>query len=609
MTQTILGDILHPECSMMSQRWREWRLTYESGQYYIENYLVWFKYESQERYSDRKDLTYVPAFAKEAVNEVRNSLWSRLPDIVRSGGSNSYRDAMQGLKGGVDKRRSKMGDFIGRVLLPEILSMRRVGVWIDMPPVEQNASRASTQGKHPYLVWYPVESIRSWATDDDGRLTRILLKQRNFLHDEATGLPMSGSIDSFLYAWLDPESPGVHVRQEIGDGAAKASREYILDLEEIPFVQFEIEHSLLEDICGHQKALLNMESADVAWCVQANFPTWTQQFDPRSSPVGVRPAQQQNKPPVPRQGFDAPPQSSPIVPAIPAGQAKQASEAKAQEVTLGPQQGIGYPKDLERPGWVHPSSEPITASMAKEMQIKEDIRRIIHLSVATLDPQMASAESKHMDDRGLQLGLCAIGAALQRGEQEISHHWHAYERTEEARVQYPDDWAMQNDEGRRKEAKGLIELRDEVPSITFRKEVAKQIAGRVLGHRVPNDVIQTINGEVDEAKYLSANVKDITLDIQNRTLSAATAAEIRGYGSIEAEKALKEQANQLAIVAISQAKGGGVGAARGVGGHPADQGSVDEKKAAANASGTPQDTTRGAGKLNEPPDVPVEGAD
>lgn len=602
MTQTILGLILHPEYSFMSNRWREWRLCYESGQYYIDNYLQWFKYEKKERYNERKAMTYVPAFAKEGVNEVRNAVWGRLNDVQRSGGDESYAKATVGLVGGVDRRRSAMNDFIGRIVLPEMLTMRRIGVWVDMPALAPGITKASLKPSvHPYLCWYPVESIRSWSTDEEGKLTRVLLKQSNFGHDEATGLPMSGNVDSYRLAWIgdpDKEEPGVHVREEIGADKEMRVKEYVLDLDEIPFFQFEIEHSLLEDVCGHQRALLNIESSDVAWITQANFPIWTQQNDSKTGSQAIRAAQQQNKPPIPRPGTDF--NSMPIVPGVPAGQAKEAQDAKSPEVTVGPTTGIGYPAGLERPGFVNPSSEPLTASMAKQLAIKEDIRRLLHLSVATLDPQMASAESKDMDDRGLQNGLQAIAAALKKGEQAIAHFWSAYMGGKEAHIEYPLEWSMQTESGRRKDAKELIELRDEVPSTTFRKTVAKQVASKLVGHKVAPEVLEKVYSEIDAAEYVSANIDDVALDIQSGVLSKATGSVIRGYPEDEAEKAVEEQAEQLRITAISQTPGGGMGAAadpaRGGLGHPADPGSKAEKAADATKTGVHKDNTRGEGK-------------
>lgn len=606
MTQTILGNILHPEYSYMSQRWREWRLCYESGQFYIENYLIWFKYEKREKYQERKSMTYVPAFAKEGINEIRNAVWGRLNDVRRDGGDKSYQAAIVGDVGGVDRRRSSMSDFLGKYILPEMLTMRRVGVWVDMPQLMVGETKATAARKHPYLCWYPVESIRSWQTDDEGKLTRILLKQSNFGHDEATGLPMSTNVDSFRYAWLgDPlkgEDPRVHVREESGIDEEKKTREYLLDLDEIPFVQAEIEHSLLEDVCGHQRALLNMESSDVAWVLNANFPIWTMQVDSKSQSNAIRQAQQQGKPPLPRPGTDMMSTTSmPIVPAVPAGQAKEASEAKAVEVTTGPTTGISYPAGLDRPEFVSPSAEPLTASMAKEMQIKEDIRRILHLSVATLDPRMASAESKDMDDRGLQNGLTAIGAALQRLEQAIAHFWVGYMGGEKAKVQYPLEWSMLTEGERRKDAKELIELRDEVPSIAFRKSIAKQVAIKLIGHRVSQAVMSEILSEIDDAQYVTANVDDVASDIENGVVSKATASKIRGYAASEADKALAEQGEQLKMTAMAQTPGQGAGAAatdpaRGGVGRPGDTGSKDEKAAHAKSTGVTKDNTRGEGK-------------
>jgi hypothetical protein len=204
-----------------------------------------------------------------------------------------------------------------------------------------------------------------------------------------------------------------------------------------------------------------------------------------------------------------------------------------------------------------------------------------------------------MDDRGLQNGLTAIAAALKKGEQAIAHHWAGYMGGDEAHVDYPLEWSMQTEEGRKKDAKDLIELRDEVPSTTFRKAVAKQVAGKLIGHKVAPDVLAAINEEVDAAEYVTANVDDVGQDIQNGVLSTEFGSIIRGYPKGESAKALQERAEQLRITAIAQTPGGGVGAAadpaRGGVGHAADQKSKGEKVTASKATGVKKDTTRGPG--------------
>lgn len=591
-----LAEITHPEYNLCTEEWRKWRLTYQGGDSYIEEFLRKFRREKWSQFYERRFLTYVPPFAKEGVNEVKNSVFQRLGDVTRTAVAGSYVEACKGLKGGVDRKGSSMAAFLGKKVLPEMLTMRQVGVWVDMPVISPDATKADVIGKHPYLYIYRAEDIRSWKHDDENRLTMLLLRECGYVDDPTTGLPMTMDTETFRFVWIGADGK-VHVRVESVDGD-EVGQETILNLTEIPFVVYEIDHSLLEDVADMQKSLLNMESSDVYWCVKANFAMYVEQYDPRPSASQARPAQQAPKVPTTTAGLS--PSSALVESAapIPAGQAKEAGQGKDTEVAIGPESGRRYPIGTAAPSFIHPSPEPLMASMAKEKQIKEDIRRSIHLSVAMLDPKMASAESKQMDDKGLQNGLLAIGMALEQGDREVAKHWAAYERTAVPTVRYPEEWTMQGDAGRRADAEALCEFKDEIPSLTAAKEILKQAATKLIGHRVAPEVLDKIHAEVDEAKCLTFKIEDVEKEIQLRLVSAETASKNRGYPKEENKKALAEQAEQLRIIAISQSEGAGAAAdpARGGQGVAGDQGSKNEKLMDANKTGVPQDNTRGEGK-------------
>lgn len=589
------SDITHPEWTSLQATWEKWRLTYEGGETYIDRFLRKFKREKWQDWYERKFLTFCPPNAKEAVNEVLNAIFQRLNDVTRTG-SESYVDACKGLNGGVDRAGTTMTAFLGDEILPEMLPMKEVGVWVDMPPVEAGATKAEVQDVKPYFYVYPIEAIRSWTYDEQNRLTAVLLRECEPSVDANTGLPTdAGDKELFRFAKLVIIDDRFQVQVTIQDDKGEQISETIIDIPEIPFEIAEIKHSLLEDVADMQKALLNMESSDVYWCAKAGFPIYTEQFDPRTGSQHLIKAQQAPKGP----GYPNPVTNfAPATSPIPAGQAKQAEDAKDEEVTLGITSGRRYGKELDRPGFIHPSSEPLQATMAKEEKIKEDIRRAVHLSVAMLDPRMASAESKQMDNEGLQNGLLAIGMALEKFERRLAHIWSLYLGGTEATVRYPEQWTSQGDAGRRADAEALCALKDQVPSITAAKEILKQAADKLVGHKVAPEVIDKIHAEIDAAKCLTFNIADLAQEIQLRIASAETISQMRGYPEGEHKKALAEQAEQLRIIAISQTQGAGAAAdpARGGQGDPASTKSADEKKLAANQTGTPQDGSRGAGK-------------
>lgn len=588
------ADIARPEWSKCEERWRKWRLTYEGGEEYVEAFLRKFKREKWQDWYERKFLSYCQPSAKEAVNEILNAIFQRLNDVTRAG-SESYVRACKGLDGGVDRAGTSMTAFLGEEILPEMLPMKKVGVWVDMPKVAQGATKADVANLRPYLYTYPVEAIRSWKHDENNRLVAVLLRDVVVPEDEETGLPTDdGDVERFRFARIVDGRVQVTVQDDEGNVLS----DDVLDIPEIPFEVACIKHSLLQDVADMQRALLNMESADVYWCVKAGFPIYTENYDPRPSGAHLRPAQQAPKGPgYPNLTSPATPTSL-AAPETPSGQSKEANEARDAEVTLGVTTGRRYGLGLERPGFIHPSSEPLKATMAKEQQIKEDIRRAVHLSVAMLDPRMASAESKSMDNEGLQNGLLAIGMALEKFERRIAHIWSLYLGQADPTVRYPEQWTTQGDAGRREDAKALCELKDEVPSKTAAKEILKLAAEKLIGHKVAAEVLDQVNAEIDEAQCLTVNIDDLKAEIELGIASAETASVNRFYPKGEHAKALKERAETLKIIAISQSQGAGAAGdpARGGVGPPTDTKSKDEKKLNANEGGAPVDNTRGEGR-------------
>jgi hypothetical protein len=134
--ETSILNCLHPTYRRYKDDWCKWRLTYASGQEFIDKYLEWMRSKEDRReFLSRRRITYCPAFAKAAIQEVRNSIYRRMRDVTRAGGPKSYQNACSGLKGGVDLLGSNMNYFMGVKILDELLTMARVGIYVDMPAV------------------------------------------------------------------------------------------------------------------------------------------------------------------------------------------------------------------------------------------------------------------------------------------------------------------------------------------------------------------------------------------------------------------------------------------------------------------------------------------
>jgi hypothetical protein len=541
-----VSDLTHPHYERLLREWFKWRLCYEGGQRFIDFYLQqWSKRETIPDFMARKLISYAPAFAKAAINEVKNSIFQRMVDVTRIGGSTTYQNAVDGLDNGVDLLGSSMNSFIGRKILPELLTMSKIGVFVDMPnvtmPTLADQTIAQKRNLRPYIYYYPAEDIRSWIyddTEDPNEFSSILLRDYYYDYEPETKLPTTQKM-RFRHLWKEDGKVYAKFYTETGQVVDQRGNlidePILLDIPNIPFVVFELSDSLLHDIANYQIALLNMESGDLMYSLRANFPFYTEQFDPRAENNFFRPPDKD-------QGGTP-------------GLSADAQAAKPQEIITGPQQGRKYPTGTERPGFIHPSPDPLRVSMEKGMRMREDIRQLLNLAITNLQAKMASAESKGFDERSLESGLSYIGLELENGERKIAKFWAAYENTrnpQQATVNYPEKYTLRSEEDRRKDADQLEKLMPSIPSITFRKEVSKQIVDLTLGVRVSRETLDKINKEIDGAKQIDTDWQAIASDVQNGLVSNDTASQARGYPAGEAVKAAKDHADRLKRIQEAQ---------------------------------------------------------
>ncbi len=549
-----IHNVIHPIYSSRINAWRKWRLTYESGDDFIDAYLKKFsKSEEDLDFTNRRSMSYCPAFSKVALIEVRNTIYQRMPDITRVGGSYSYQRAISGRDGGVDLLGSSMNTFIGTEILEELLVMGKVGVYIDMPEL-RGITVADNQGVRPYLYTYKTEDIRSWI-DDEGptpnQYKAVLLRDTIVTGENALGMP-SGLTNRYRHYYRD-DNGDIYVQfyngvsEPITPDGLPNGEPIRLKINKIPFVCRELNNSLMADICNYQIALLNLASTDMAYACGANFPFYVEQFDPRADPTHLRSAVDVNEVEggvIPDEGVYA------------------QVNTGAQSVHVGPASGRKYPKGLNPPDFIHPSPEPMRASMDKQEQLKMEIRLLINLTISNIQPKMASAESKGMDVRSLESGLSYIGLILEDMEREIAEIWHKYENEDDDyAINYPEKYTLRNEKDVWTEVEQLKKNMGSVPSLTYKRTIAKRIAELLIGHRVTADQLEAIHREIDTAKTVDILVDLIEKDVKAGILAKADAAEIRGYPKGTVDKATEEQAERIRLIQLSQTKGAGTGAA------------------------------------------------
>jgi len=555
-------DSRHPRYFHDVPYWAKWREVYDGGETYAQRYLTKFNdRESSDDYNNRLAITPIPAYAKAAVNDVRNAIFQRMRDITRRDGSTAYMQAAAGENGGVDLKGSTMNGFLGIDILTELLVMGKVGVYVDMPQLS-GPTLADTGGARPYLYMYQVEDILAWSLskpEDPGEFQAVLLRDKgiDFTQHDMYDIKMPGSeYERYRLIWIDKETGFVNVQFYDAEGMAiSPDGEYaaevpvVLALTRIPFVILDIGDSLLKDVSNHQAALLNLTSADVAYALRSNFPFYVEQQDSRAMGAHLKHAQSSDGT------------------AMAGGQ-----RAGGREVAVGSTHGRTYDLGANAPGFIHPSSEPLEASIKLQEKLEDDIRKLVNLAVTNkIGKRATSAEALKLSDQGLEAGLSYIGLILESSERSLSQYWAAYEerRPENrqiATVKYPDRYSLKTDQDRIEEAKKLAELMFKVPGTAAKKELSKGIATALLSGRVKTDTLDKIFTEIDAANYATSDPETIISAQEAGLCGDQVASMALGFDEDEYLQARKDHLDRVTRILKAQTsiKGADNPAARGI---------------------------------------------
>lgn len=551
-------SIRHPEYGETDSDQTKWRLAYEGGKPFVNQYMQRLSLrETDDDFKSRKEIAFCPAFAAAGIDEIKNSIYSRMSDIGRNGGPDSYLSCVQGSNGGVDLSGQGMNAFIGNKVLEELLVMRRVGVLVDNAK-DLGSTLLDKGDKHPYLTYYTRENILSWAYFKEGnvkRLKSILLQENVEVEDETYFLP---SMIRQRYRHMRLVQGGVEVKFYDFDGKEEGT--VLLGLKQIPFHIIETNRSLMHNVADYQIALLNIESSDISFIMKSNYPFFYEFYDPKSE-----------------QTF-----SKPVVAPNETGTAAE-NKSKNVEIKTGTAQGRRYPVGSQPPGFTNPSPETLMASMRKSDQLKNDIRKLINLNLQSIGQQRQSSESKQEDRRGLESSLSYIGLLLETAENEIGRIWANFEGDgKPPTVKYPMDYSLKSDEDRQIEAETLEKSWATVPSLTYKKLILAQIVKLRSGYLMTNEQFKKIKDEINKAPTLNTDPKSIIEDHKAGLVSDETASIARGYSEEEVEQAKKDRAERIKLTMEAQGGPQGQGgAARGapeLGGKTGSEEKIDKPK-------------------------------
>lgn len=539
---TRIIDSRHPSFVANQTDWEQWRLTFQGGNAFRDRYLRQFNVrEDRGDFELRRAVTPIPTFAKAAVKDVRNSIFQRMRDITRVGGSRYYNQAVAGEGLGVDRRSNSMAAFLGQNVLTELLTMSRCGIYVDNSAIS-GGTLADVGEATPYLYLYQIEDILSWtcaSPDNPSEFQAVLLRDTCVDYDRRSFLTQQ-TFKRFRLLWLDPDT-GKVMLQFYDDKGNMIDRDglpttgpYRLDLTRIPFIMPDIGDSLLRDASSYQIALLNLTSRDVWYAMQSNTVVYVEQRDLRS--IGSHLKQAANE--------DGSSSSG--------GQG-----ASDNDITVGTFHGRAYGQGMNQPGYIHPSSEPLKASMALQEKYEANVRQLINLAVQNLASSGSSAAAKQMDNAGLESGLSFIGLVLESTERLIAQHWAAYENRnpseqQVATVKYPDRYSLKTDADRIKEANELGKLMFSVPGRKAKQEIAKQIVSTLLGGHVSVGTIESIHKEIDNCDYLTSDPNTIIQAVEAGLCSDQTGSQALGFSEEEYLLAREDHALRAQRIAEAQ---------------------------------------------------------
>jgi hypothetical protein len=280
--------------------------------------------------------------------------------------------------------------------------------------------------------------------------------------------------------------------------------------------------SMNKDVVNHQIALLNLCSADVNYALKSNFPFYIEQRDLRASGSHLKSADTN-------------------------GTATTGGQGSSEtEITVGATHGRIYGEGLNPPAFIAPPSEPLHASLSLQDKLEAEIRKLVNLAVSNLSSRQ-SAESKIVDNQGLEAGLSYIGLQLENAERQIAEHWAAYEEKNPlnrdiAVIKYPDVYSLKTDAERVKEASDLVELMTAVPGRKIKRELAKSIVHALLNGKISLAALEDIYDEIDKTPYTTSDPDTIVLAVQTGLCGEKTASMALGFDDDEYKQAREDHA-------------------------------------------------------------------
>jgi hypothetical protein len=509
-----------------------WRDTLSSDSAYIRKYLQPISTrEDMNAYLTRLSQACVPAYAKAALYKKAALVSTKLSAVTRTGGHKTYQASFTALN-----------NTIAQTILPELMAMKRVGVYLDMPDTVPLV--AGTEVPSPFFYVYKREDIINWNAkflNSDGTETGSAVLLRDYIYEtDEQGLPIS---ENESYRYLVKTDTGVNVTITY-PGTNKPDSVVGLNLTRIPFYMLTLSRSLFEDVARIQVSLLNLDSRDSKYAMDMAFPLYTEQYDPGSETQHATTVPGSMPPttdPDPLTGLTSAPNDNKDEP------------NRGKTIIVGTTSGRRFPKGLERPGYIAPPSEPFKANREYSMSLRKDIETLMDTTLSTIGASNISAEAIREQGKNANAGLEVISLILNQFENWLASVWAMYVGSEPAKIEYPMGYTNRSMGERLTEARDILLVSNEVQSVLARKNLTTLAIQSVLQGYVPTSRLQAIASDIEALDTVwNGPAKAIEL-LQEGALSVKTAVQLFGFSAAEALAAAKDHSDRLVRIADAQA--------------------------------------------------------
>ncbi len=536
----------HPEWTKNVKDWEKWKLAYEGGKDFINSCLI--PYSRRELHADyqlRRQITYNPAHSKQVLNKYRDAMMAKMHEIERTGDP-LYLDLCTN---DIDLKKNSMNSFVALEIMPLLMAQGRRYVIMDAHAVATGVTRDEDHGR-PYIWAVGPEALVAWTRDDKDHINYCLIKEEAEITDPKTGFITSLQEQYRLMKLLQPNETYTIPKSKYTDSVtftAGSTTEVIVrlldrnskdlikpvlvPLPRLPLIEMTLVDALMKDIADIQICLLNLSSSDMNFLYRGNFPIFVKNVDLAKKMIKPRAVK---KP-------------ASLLQEIELKDREADQEDRVEHAEHGMNKGVSYDKGLQAPGFIAPQVANVTTSMAKQEEMKQEIRVLLDQSLVSMSKKalQQSGESKLADRIGVEAGLAYIAGVCEVGERNISEIFHAFlgKSGTASKIKYPTDFSAKDMNERLEESKSLAEVSTSVRSESFQKEMAKRCVSILLKHEINPSLIDSINNEIDNSVWFDANLERsqiINADKAGGMVSGATGSVLRGYPKDEADKLAAE---------------------------------------------------------------------